>query len=60
MGELKEKGLRLTNNTLMARLSVRNCQYEIALEGLNTIKESNDPMGIAEKTIDAMKDCIPE
>ena len=44
----------------MARLSVRNCQYEIALEGLNTIKESNDPMGIAEKTIDAMKDCIPE
>ena len=60
MIELEEKGLKLVNNTLKAKLSVRNCQYEIALEGLSTIKESNDPMGIAEKTLDAIKDCIPE
>ena len=60
MSEFSDKKLKLTNNTLIARLSVRNCQYEIALEGLNTIKDSNDPMGIAEKTISAMMDCLPE
>ena len=43
----------------MANLAVRNCQYKIAVEGLNTIVESNDPMNIAERTIAAMKDCIP-
>ena len=59
MSELGEKNLKLINNTLIAKLSVRNCQYEIALEGLNTIKDSNDPMGIAEKTISAIFDCLP-
>ena len=47
------------NQTLRAKLAVRNCQYNIALEGLTTIVESNDPMMIAEKTILAMGDCIP-
>ena len=46
--------------TLTAKLTVRDCQCEIALEGLKTIKDSNDPMGIAEKTIDAMMDCLPD
>ena len=45
--------------TLIAKLAVRNCQYNIAIEGLRTIVESNDPMKIAEKTIVAMDDCIP-
>ena len=43
----------------MANLAVRNCQYKIAVEGLKTIVESNDPMMIAEKTLTAMDDCIP-
>tara|TARA_Y100000593_G_scaffold73937_1_gene135917 strand:+ start:403 stop:582 length:180 start_codon:yes stop_codon:yes gene_type:complete len=47
-------------NTLRAKLSVRDCQYNIALEGLKTIKDSNDPMGIANKTITAMLDCLPD
>ena len=47
------------NRTLMAKLAVRQCQYKIAVEGLNTIVESNDPMSIAEKTLSAMEDCIP-
>ena len=59
MAESEEKGYRNVNRNLIAKLSVRNCQYEIALEGLSTIKESNDPMGIAEQTLNAMKDCIP-
>ena len=45
---------------LYSKLSVREAQYEIALEGLNTIMESNDPMGIAEKTLGAMSDCLPD
>ena len=46
--------------TLTAKLTVRNCQCEIALEGLNTIKNSNDPMGVAKKTLSAMLDCLPD
>ena len=46
--------------TLKAKLSVRKSQYEVALEGLETIKNSNDPMGIAAQTIDAIKDCLPD
>ena len=53
------KRLLKENQILMANLAVRNCQYRIAVEGLNTIVESNDPMKIAEKTISAMGDCIP-
>ena len=51
--------LVMENNTLMAKLTVRGCQYKIAVEGLNAIVDSNDPMNIAEKTLDAMKKCIP-
>ena len=47
------------NRTLMAKLAVRNCQYNIAVEGLSTIVGSNDPMCVAEKTLSAMDDCIP-
>ena len=54
--------LDVRNNTavLYAKLSVRNAQYEIAVEGLKTIIESNDPMGVAQKTIDAMMNCLPD
>ena len=55
----ESKRLLKENRTLMAKLAVRQCQYKIAVEGLNTIVESNDPMMIAEKTISAMGDCIP-
>ena len=54
-----EDQLRRINNTLSAKLAVRECQYKIAVEGLHTIVESNDPMMIAEKTLNAMEDCIP-
>lgn len=47
-------------STLKAKLTVRDCQYQVALEGLETIKNSNDPMGIAKKTIDAILDCLPD
>ena len=53
------KRLLKDNRILVAKLAVRNCQYNIAIEGLNTIVDSNDPMMIAEKTLTAMKDCIP-
>ena len=53
------KTLIKQNRTLMAKLAVRQCQYKIAVEGLHTIVESNDPMMIAEKTIAAMEECIP-
>jgi|TARA_Y100000310_G_scaffold59727_1_gene55109 hypothetical protein len=61
MVEDKQRILDLNRKvyTLTAKLSVRECQYEVALEGLETIKNSNDPMGIAKKTIDAIKDCLP-
>ena len=55
----ESKILLKDNRTLMAKLAVRQCQYKIAVEGLNTIVESNDPMMIAEKTLSAMEDCIP-
>tara|TARA_R100001594_G_scaffold10538_1_gene24721 strand:+ start:2245 stop:2424 length:180 start_codon:yes stop_codon:yes gene_type:complete len=44
---------------LKTKLVVRACQYDIAKEGLQTIVESNDPMGIAETTLKAMEDCVP-
>ena len=53
------KSLLKENRILMAKLAVRNCQYNIAIEGLNTIVESNDPMMIAQKTVTAMGECIP-
>tara|TARA_Y100000310_G_C20573834_1_gene759446 strand:+ start:281 stop:460 length:180 start_codon:yes stop_codon:yes gene_type:complete len=59
MSESREHSLTVMNNTLMAKLSVRNCQYKIALEGLKTIKDSTDPMGIARQTLEAMEDCLP-
>ena len=46
--------------SLYSKLSLRERQYRIAIEGLNTIKESNDPMEIAERTLDAMLDCLPK
>ena len=49
----------LENYTLKTKLTVRNCQYHIAKEGLTIIVESNDPMGIAKKTLKAMDKCIP-
>ena len=60
MSELKINALQIENNVLASKLAVRNSQYEIALEGLKTIRDSNDPMNIAEKTIDAMMDCLPK
>ena len=53
------KKLIKDNRIFMAKLAVRSCQYKIAVEGLTTIVESNDPMKIAEKTLTAMDDCIP-
>ena len=44
---------------LRTKLAVRNCQYKIAVEGFTTIIESTDPMGIAQKTLDAMQECLP-
>ena len=44
---------------LRTKLTVRNCQYKIAVEGLTTLVESTDPMGIAQKTLDAMEECLP-
>jgi len=45
---------------LKSKLTVRDCQYEVAIEGLKTIIESNDPMGVAQKTLDAIMDCLPK
>ena len=53
------KEQELENYTLRTKLTVRNCQYHIAKEGLTIIVESNDPMGIAAKTLKAMEKCIP-
>ena len=60
MTENKKDFLLFENNVLASQLAVRNSQYKIALEVLTTIKDSNDPMGVAEKTITAMLDCLPE
>ena len=44
---------------LRTKLAVRNCQYEIAVDGITTLVESTDPMGIAQTTLDAMQECLP-
>ena len=54
-----EKDLLNEVQILKTRLIVKSCQYDKAKEGLQTIVESNDPMGIAEKTLKAMDDCLP-
>ena len=52
--------LKRQNNMLLAKLTVRSCQYKIAVEGLNNIVGSNDPVGIASKTLEAMGECLPK
>ena len=52
--------LKRQNDMLLAKLTVRGCQYKIAVEGLNKIVESNDPVGIADKTLKAMEECMPK
>ena len=54
-----EEQLKRINNTLSAKLAVRNCQYRIALEGLRAIEEFGD-INVATKTLEAMLDCIPD
>ena len=44
---------------LRTKLAVRNCQYKIAVEGFTTLIDSTDPMGIAQTTLEAMKECLP-
>ena len=51
--------LKRQNDILLLKLTVRNCQYKIAVEGFNHIVESNDPVGIASKTLEAMDECMP-
>ena len=48
------------HDMLSTKLTVRGCQYRIAVEGLNHIVESNDPVGIAAKTLEAMNECMPK
>ena len=52
--------LKRKNDMLLAKLTVRSCQYKIAVEGFNHIVESNDPVGIASKTLEAMDECVPK
>ena len=52
--------LKRQNDMLLLKLTIRNRQYEIAIEGLNHIVESNDPVGIAAKTLEAMDECLPK
>ena len=59
MSNSLEAQLRRINNTLYAKLAVRNCQYKIALEGLRALKEFGD-ISVAVKTIEAMLDCVPD
>ena len=54
-----EDQLKRINNTLSAKLAVRNCQYKLALEGLKAIEEFGD-ISVATKTIEVMLDCVPE
>ena len=54
-----ENQLKRVNNTLYAKLAVRNCQYKIAVEGLRAIEEFGD-INVAVKTMEAMMDCVPE
>ena len=59
MGEEVENQLKRINNVLSSKLSVRNTQYKIAIEGLRAIQEFGD-INVAIKTIEAMLDCVPE
>lgn len=52
--------LRRENDMLEARLKVRDFQCKIAVEGLNHIVRSNDPVGIASQTLEAMDKCMPK
>ena len=52
--------LKRKNDMLEAKLKVRGFQYKIAVEGFNHIVESNDPVGIASKTLEAMDECMPK
>ena len=52
--------LKRQNDMLLLKLTIRNRQYDIAVEGLGHIVESNDPVGIAAKTLEAMDECMPE
>ena len=54
-----ESQLKRINNTLSAKLAVRNCQYRIAIEGLKAIVEFGN-VNVADKTIEAMLDCVPD
>ena len=59
MKNVREVELSRHNIMLSSKLAVRNCQHDIAIQGLNTIIESNDPMGIAKQTLEAMDECVP-
>ena len=59
MSEELENQLKRINNTLSAKLSVRNTQYKIAMEGLKAIKEFGN-VKVAIRTIEAMLDCVPD
>ena len=59
MNEELENHLRRVNNTLSSKLSVRNTQYKIAIEGLRALEEFGD-VSVAVKTIEAMLDCVPK
>ena len=59
MSEEVENQLKRINNVLSSKLSVRNTQYKIAIEGLRAIEEFGDT-SVAVKTIEAMMDCVPE
>ena len=59
MGEEVTNQLKRINNVLSSKLSVRNTQYKIAIEGLKAIEEFGDT-SVASKTLEAMLDCVPE
>ena len=59
MGEEIENQLKRINNALSSKLSVRNSQYKIAMEGLKAIADFGD-ISVATKTIDAILDCVPD
>ena len=52
--------LKKRNDILILKITIRNRQYDIAVEGLNHIVKSNDPVGIAAKTLEAMGECMPK
>ena len=52
--------LKRNNDILLLKITIRNLQYDIAVEGLRHIVESNDPIGIAGKTLEAMDECVPK